>query len=224
MRYKVLLLSVLLALPFCAEAQRLAEKGRSVKDLVPAGWEVKEARGDLNKDSVADLVIIGLPNDEEGLLRRDDGYVFNLNQPVLAIYFGNADGSFTRCREYGRVLLPSPDEYLSITHSPSITPRGAIVLSVKTFASAGGWSNNAYSYTYRYQNGDFYLIGKEEDSAARNTGKGEKVSYNYLTHKCQRLTYNLFDEDKPVERWSKIPAKPLEKLGQWSIPYEEPLR
>ena len=63
------------------------------------------------------------------------------------------------------------------------------------------------------------MIGFDTDSFARNTGEGEKVSYNFLTNKCQRTKYNVFDDKvKPVERWSKFPARPLKRLGDEGLP------
>jgi len=211
----------LLLLPLGVKAQRLADKGFSLEEIVPQGWTSTEATGDLNKDGISDLVVIALPDNEENLIRREDGYVYNLNQPVLAVYFGKAGEGFVCWRQYPKMLLPQPDEFLSYNYSLEITPRGTLIISVEVFASAGGWASSNYSSTYRYQKGDFFLIGQDEDSYARNTGKGEKVSRNYLTHKCQRVKYNVFDEKKkPVESWSKIPAAPLKKLGDVEFPYE----
>ncbi len=217
---KTILLSMLLALSLGSTAQGLAEKGRTCADLVPKGWTCQEERGDLNKDGREDLVVIALSNDEKGLRKRDDGYVYNLNQPVLAIYFGQADGTLSRWKEYPTLLLANPSETLSYIYSLKIAPKGALIIAVDPFASAGTWQQSTYGFTYRYQDGDFYLIGKDEDSYARNSGEGEQSSYNYLTHKCQRVTYNLFEKKKPVERWTKIAAEPLRKLGADRIPYE----
>jgi len=219
MKRQLLLLSLLMMLPLWAVADRLPEKGADAGQLVPEGWHCTEKLGDLNKDGIDDLVIIALPNDEAGLLKVEgDDYVYNLNQPILAIYFGQAGGGFLRWKEYGNVLLPNPDEFLIYNYSSVITERGTLIISAGQEASAGSWSNTSCEFTYRFQNGDFYLIGKEEESAARNTGEGQRLSYNYLTHKCQRTTFNLFDDEKPVEHWSRIPAKPLKKLGEHTIP------
>ncbi len=211
---------MLLALPLGSAAQELAEKGRTAKDIVPEGWTFQEVRGDLNKDQLEDLVVIAVSHDKAGIKTRDDGYEYNLNQPVMAIYFGQQDGSLKRWKEYPSLLLANPSEHLSYTYSLKIAPKGALIIAVEPFASAGTWQQSTYGFTYRYQDGDFYLIGKDEDSYARNSGEGEQSSYNYLTHKCQRITYNLYEDKKPVERWTKIPAEPLHKLGADPIPYE----
>ncbi len=211
---------MLLALPLGSAAQGLAEKGKNVGDIVPEGWTHKEACGDLNKDGLEDLVVMAVSNDEKGLRKRDDGYVYNLNQPVLAIYFGQADGTLSRWKEYPTLLLANASESITYNYSLKVTPKGALIISVEPFASAGTWQQSTYSFTYRYQDGDFYLIGKDEDSYARNSGEGEQSSYNYLTHRSLRTSYNVFEDKKPVEKWTKIAAEPLHRLGADRIPYE----
>ena len=75
-------------------------------------------------------------------------------------------------------------------------------------------SSENCNFSYRYQDGDFYLIGKENRSMSRNTGEMETTSENYLTWRRQMVKENVFDDDKPkTEKWTKLPKKPLEKLG-----------
>ena len=48
-------------------AQTLKQQGVSVKQIVPKGWEHKEAEGDLNKDGIKDLVVLAKPNFKENM-------------------------------------------------------------------------------------------------------------------------------------------------------------
>ena len=97
-----------------------------------------------------------------------------------------------------------------------INDRGVLKVGLEYFASAGSYGSSNISYVYRFQNGDFYLIGEDNKSFMRNTGEAETYSYNYLTHKRQIVRYNMFDDKvKPRETWSNIPKKPLKKLGSF---------
>jgi hypothetical protein len=79
----------------------------------------------------------------------------------------------------------------------------------------GGYGTTQTTCTYRFQNGDFYLIGKDVMEASRNIGNRTVVSENYLTWKRQVVTDNLFDESvEPTERWSNLPRTRLHKLGE----------
>ena len=85
---KKTLLVLLLLAPMLMSAQALKKRGGSVEAVVPEGWTHEEAMGDLNKDGQADLVVVVTPNFEENMKEREDGYVFNMNVPQLAVYFG----------------------------------------------------------------------------------------------------------------------------------------
>jgi len=197
-------------------AQQLQQQGRGVEDLVPKGWEHTEATGDLNKDGIADLVVVATPDFMENTKTRDDGYVYNFNQPLLAVYFGTAEGKMQLWRQYDQVIPARQDEYVSIDASLTVTEKGVLRISLETFASMGGWGTENSNFSYRYQDGDFYLIGKEYHNMSRNTGDMETTSENYLTWRRQVVTENAF-EDSNVPRketWTKLPKKPLEKLGK----------
>ena len=209
---------VMLCLCVGVQAQELQKQGRGVEDLVPKGWEHTEATGDLNKDGIADLVVVATPDFKENTKTRDDGYVYNFNQPLLAVYFGTAEGKMQLWRQYDQVIPARQDEYVSIDASLTVTEKGVLKISLETFASMGGWGTENSNFSYRYQNGDFNLIGKEYQSMSRNTGEMETTSENYLTWRRQVVNENAFDDNIPKkEKWTKLPKKPLEKLGEQSL-------
>jgi hypothetical protein len=197
------------------QAQRLKQLGTGVDDIVPQGWSHYEATGDLNKDGKTDLVVMATPNFKEHMRRRDDGYEYNFNQPVLAVYFATADGKLKQWKQYGDVL-PANDpenENCSWDISFDITERGALNISVQPDCSAGSYSTCIDRYTYRFQNDDFYLIGKEDEEIRRNTGEVTVNSENYLTWKRQVKKSNFSEDTPPTEKWTRLTKKPLEKLG-----------
>ena len=89
---KKILINMMLCL--CAigmNAQTLKQQGNAVEQIVPEGWEHEEEEGDLNKDGIKDLVVLAKPNFKENMKTRDDGYEYNFNPYILAIYFGQAE-------------------------------------------------------------------------------------------------------------------------------------
>ena len=212
---KKMTIIVMTCLSTIVQAQHLLPQGRGVDDLVPAGWEHTEVTGDLNKDGIDDLVVVATPDFKENTKTRDDGYVYNFNQPLLAIYFGTAEGNMQLWRQYDRVIPVRPDEYVSIDASLTITEKGVLRISLETFSSMGGWGSENSKFSYRYQDGDFYLIGKDYQSMSRNTGEMETTSENYLTCRRQVVKENVFDDNvSKTEKWTKLTKKPLEKLGK----------
>lgn len=215
MRTRTLIFALLLSFPITVMGQNnFKSTAYSDDDCYPEGWNHEEARGELNGDGIADLVVWAQPNDSSNMKIRDDGYVYNFNRPVLAIYFGKKSGGYTLWKEYSDILPYQSDEYSFYDTSLKVTERRSFIISVSIFNSAGSYDNPTYSYVFRYQNGDFYKIGEETNSFSRNSGDGEKVSINYLTHRQCVTTYNVFDERvKEKNVWSTIPRKPLILLG-----------
>lgn len=193
-------------------AQALKQQGTSAEQIVPKGWEHSEAEGDLNKDGIKDLVVLAKPNFKENMQTRDDGYEYNFNPYILAIYFGQAEGGFKQWKQYEDMFEPD-SEWSSVDVDIEITERGTLNISPDHFASAGSYGTSQTTYTFRFQNGDFYLIGKECTEMSRSTGEMTTVSENYLTWKRQTIEDNAFEEVKKKETWSKLTKEPLKKLG-----------
>ena len=204
---------------FTYAQQGLRQTGKVIDEIVPAGWEQSHAVGDLNKDGIVDLVIAATPDDMEHIIiRESDGYQYNLNQPILGIYWGQTDGTFTLWKTYDNVLPARPDEYISITITLDITERGVLTIDTETFSSMGSWDTGHTTYLFRFQNSDFYLIGKDENYISRNSGKVTIDSYNYLTYRHQKITYNEFDKNvKRKEKWERLPKAPLKQLGSFEL-------
>jgi len=209
------LVCLILSLCSClgAQAVELKPQGASVDDIVPAGWLHEEVSGDLNKDGITDLVVVATPDYAENMQTRNDGYVFNFNQPILAIYFGTAQGQFKQWKQYDNVIPADEDESCRHEVNLEITSRGALHITMQLWCSMGSYGTTTNSYTYRYQNGDFYLIGTDSEEMSRNTGETTVVSENYLTWKRQVTQSNAFNEEPATEKWSRLKKKPLEKLG-----------
>ena len=192
-------------------AQNRASQDHSLETM--ASWEHTQAKGDLNKDGIDDLVIIATPPFK---MKEEDGEEYT--QPILAIYWGNSDGSFSLFRHYDNVMPVIYGDNIQLEWSVNITPHGVLNIGVSSFASTGSWESWRETNVLRYQEGDFFLIGKEQSSLSRNTGKTVDTSTNYLTRKCHTTTGNEFDQSvTPRTVWSRLPKAGLKRLGTWRL-------
>ena len=206
--------------PIAAQKQKksqLAEEGRTIEEVVPNGWDIQSATGDLNKDGIEDFVLIVRPNDPAHIKTRDDGFEYNFNPLFLAVYFGSPSGVYKRFKVWHDTVSGREDEYTDITNELSITPKGAIDISVSSWSSMGTAATGGSTYRYRFQSGDFYLIGEESSWLNRMTGEGESTSINYLTGQKEITTGNMIEEKDLKTKKVKIKKEPLRLLGSFQM-------
>ena len=206
--------------PIAAQKQKksqLAKEGRTIEEVVPNGWDIQSATGDLNKDGIEDFVLIVRPNDPAHIKTRDDGFEYNFNPLFLAVYFGSPSGVYKRFKVWHDTVSGREDEYTDITKELSITPKGAIDISVSSWSSMGTAATGGSTYRYRFQSGDFYLIGEESSWLNRMTGEGESTSINYLTGQKEITTGNMMEEKDLKTKKVKIKKEPLRLLGSFQM-------
>jgi len=212
-RQSIFMLAMLF--PLISWAQEMKSSGRSAEEIVPAKWSHTEATGDLNKDGIADLAIIVTSYFKEYIEVDENGDTIDNNPSSLYLYKGGPDGSYQLWKVYEGAVPNSPTRFCIIDQSVDITDRGTLIISTSTFLTAGGWGNSDDSYVFRYQQGEFCLIGEEHHEMARNTGEDTTTSINHLTHKKWVSTSNAFDDTvKEKKVWKNIPKAPLRVLGK----------
>jgi hypothetical protein len=214
---KSLSLSLLLIVSVVAMPQSATH---SLKVL--QSWQHTEEKGDLNKDGINDLVIIAVPPEESVATRQSDEGEEDEDfreepQPVLSIFWGTPQGQYRHYKQYDEIL-PRGNNTCSYDREITITDRGSLIFSMSLWCSAGSYGTSTDTFTFRYQNGDFFLIGYETDEFSRNSGERRVFSYNYLTWRKQTVTDNGFDDSVPKkEKWEKIAKKPLKRLGSFGF-------
>jgi hypothetical protein len=176
-------------------------QGRTVAELTPPGWTVAPqgfAAGDLNKDSVEDWAIVfetAVKNKKKEIPR----------ERVLVVAVGSSEGKFTPLLTNDRLILKKerasdkdPFDGVEILNR---------VLQVD-FSGAAGWEWDA-AYKFRWENGDFYLIGSEHHSTQQSDPSNE---YRLITY----YPTSKYEVAKPRKGKQLIPlenSRPL-KLGE----------
>lgn len=187
----------------------------TANDVFPANCDTMGiAWGDLNQDGLKDVVIVAVPRLPEKMQTGDDGSVYNFNSPVMGIYFGTEDGSLALFKEYENTIPGPEDETGYIEFGTEIfSNEGVVSFDIEFFYMTNPRSTK-YTFLYRYQDNDFYLIGADAGEMSPYWDGYEVESYNYITHKKQTIVTDVFDETaEPKETFTTIPDSPLEKLG-----------
>lgn len=139
------------------QAQNFKQTAASARAAFTGEGTPVVAEGDINKDGVKDLVV-AVP-----------GYVDGCN---FAFYFGNGKGGYTLFRDYETDV---DGDKIDI----SVNDKGVVRIEY-------GISAGADIFLFRYENGDFRLIGGKKDR--HKTPEDYDISYNYLTGKMIRTT------------------------------------
>ncbi|MBR0073643.1 MAG: hypothetical protein IJP95_07375 [Bacteroidales bacterium] len=154
-------LAILLALCNGLYSQNFKQSGKTASELyTKKATSTLSAQGDFDKDGIKDLVIFV----EQDYTETGDGNTF-------AFYLGNAQGGYSLFRAY--------NVSLSGNSKITVTDKGVVRIESPTDG------NGSDVFLFRYQDGDFRLIGGKKD---RHHSEHYDESYNFLTGKMIRTS------------------------------------
>lgn len=203
--------------PETADYPNLPKFGKSINDFVPKNWKVfGKASGDLNGDGQTDYVLV-LKATYSKFLNKNESQIFNTNPRILVILFKENNGYRIAKQNNEFVFVPDSPSMSEPFQKVKINNR-VLQLDFELWYSAGSWSASNYSYKFRFQNGNFYLIGIEKTEWIRNSGETETRSYNFLTNKVKIMTGDIQSEEKKIE-WKNFRVIKLKTLDTFKAPF-----
>lgn len=130
---------------------------QNLKDFsVPKGYQkIAEAKGDLDKDGQDETVIIFNTDKKTNLDDRDD---------FLRSFFilKDIDGKLKIWKENNTVLFSSGMGFYPEDNAPPEISIKNFSLSITQIFNTNSRHTQTYKHTFRFQNGDFYLIGSHD--------------------------------------------------------------
>lgn len=207
----ILSLSLLLTLLSTTYAQ--VNPSEKPADFLPKGYVVvEELRGDLTKDDLEDLVYIIQGTDEKLILDDETRGILNHNPRGIVIGI-QREGTYEVALE-NHTCFPSDGEDGEVYYAPDLSFKIAKGNLYVTF-DHGRYGSS--TYTFRYQNIDFELIGYDQSD---NFGPvvAREISINFMTRKklerANTFTKKEGEDETFKETWKTIKIDSLIKLSE----------
>lgn len=221
-----LLLFVLIISKTTLSAQQknpsIPKNASALKLFVPKGWKmILQTTGDLNKDGMADIVMV-IENTDPKNCSINNGLgerKLNLNPRILLVIFKINAHNYQLATTNSGFVPSENDEESTCLADPLMQEggisiqNGSLKISYQYWFSCGSWYMTNKDYTFRFQNQKFELIGYDDSNLHRSSGEKSTTSINFSTKKMSSTTGgNEFNdkEDKPKTVWRTLrPSKPL---------------
>jgi len=182
----------------------------AAKSIVPANWKIKSiADGDLNGDGMADVAIV-IEYNKTVKEHRPNGVVNDGHPRILLILF-KTDRGYQPALQNNTIILRDGEGGMVRDAFDKIFIAKRVLNINYEFVR-----DHSY-YKYRYQQGDFYLIGAT--LTANDGHKIEDHDYNFSTRKAV-FKFDTIDGDQSKTEHKTIKAGRLNSLHEASIPYE----
>lgn len=199
-----------------AHAARIAQ-------FVPQGWTLeKQSRGDLNGDGRADAALLLRDQDPTNVIHHDGlgDNPLNSNPRILTVVFASEDGGYRRVLANHRFIARREDPTLGdpfngVAAGGMQITHGTLRITLGRFFSAGSWSMDNPTFTFRWRDGRLGLTGYDDTTVQRNTGAMDTISINYLTRRVKHSHGNIAN-DKTTVTWTRLPPGPpltIEQVG-----------
>jgi hypothetical protein len=197
----------------------IKSKGQSIADFVPAGWTILDsAFGDLNKDYLDDFAIIVQHNDSVTLVNDRGDTVLTQPRILLLLFKDSAENNFVLAEQSNSFILKHDDPAMDDPYQELAIDKEVLEITFNLFYNIGSWYVTNSVYKFRYQQGQFALIGADNSSFHRATHDFEDYSYNFLTRK-RALTKGNGDKDTKKTSWKNINIQTLKTLRTFNKPF-----
>lgn len=204
----------------------LSQKGIDIDDLIPQNWRlIDSTQGDLNLDGINDIAFVIQDTNKENF-ELYDGYAvdsFDQNPRILAIYFGDQEGSFNKKLQANKFIIIANSPYMDEPFGGlSIDDDGILRISFYFWYSTGSWYTSNHQYKFKYQNNTFELIEYEFFELHRATNESIEYIINFSTREMniKEITYDEETKEEIVmEGWQAFSLKELKSIETLEKPF-----
>jgi len=209
MRQLFLLIAVFFTIALFGQTKQEKE----LSNIVPKGFIISERiNGDLNKDGAADCVLIIKGTDKTKIIKDENSEKVDLNRRGIIILLNKNNHYELATKNYD--CFSSANEDGGVYFAPELS----IDINKGNLLIHFGHGRYGYrSYSFRFQNSDFELIGYDS-SDDNGPIVNREMSVNFLTKKKrikENINQHAVEEGDEVfkDTWEKIQIVKLVKLS-----------
>jgi len=209
MRQLFLLIAVFFTIALFGQTKQEKE----LSNIVPKGFIISERiNGDLNKDGAADCVLIIKGTDKTKIIKDENSEKVDLNRRGIIILLNKNNHYELATKNYD--CFSSANEDGGVYFAPELS----IDINKGNLLIHFGHGRYGYrSYSFRFQNSDFELIGYDSSDDSGPIVNRE-MSVNFLTKKKrikENINQHAVEEGDEVfkDTWEKIQIVKLVKLS-----------
>jgi hypothetical protein len=222
---KISILLIVLFITDIVSAQdilsRIPKSGTTITAFIPGGYDtLGTVAGDLNKDGLSDAVLALASAKEESFDPAKDD-IDSMPPRLLLILFNTGKGYTLAGKSAGALLCKECGGVFGDPFSELVIDKNILII-IHYGGSSWRWGSH---YKFRYQQNDFYLIGRTNYSYW-NVEMCEKLDdFAGTDYKDENLVTGSYEERKIsqegcrllVNKKGKQAIKPLIKLNDFNI-------
>jgi len=196
----------------------ITKTAKNTIEFIPAGWALMDsATGDLNKDGKPDIAIVLQHIDSISIINTEGDTL--ITQPrILIILFQSANKTLYLEEQSNSLIIKHDEPRMEDPYQDITIDKGLLQIDFQIFYNWGGWTVITSSYKFRFQNGEFELIGADYNSFNRASLDFESYSYNFLTGKRK---YTKGSDENSIEKtyWKTLKIGKLKTLKTFKEPF-----
>jgi hypothetical protein len=198
----------------------IKKQGRIVADFVPAGWEIKDSIiGDLNNDKHEDIVVVLQQKKHITISRRKSRNIEKITTKprILLILFQKISTNTLELQERSNTfILSQEDSQMTDPYQSMKIENEKLYFNFTIYYGPSAYSMQ--SYTFRYQNKEFFLIGATSNYFNEATRDMSDYSFNFLAKKWSIIEGNDDTNQKQKKIWHTLNLKNLKTLKTFQEP------
>jgi hypothetical protein len=177
--------------------------------FVPTGWKLVDSNtGELTGDRFDDAVILIQQNNAVKRIKNDDmgQPELDLNPRRLIVLSGTVSGYRLLAASH-KLIPPAGSEETPCLVDPyqgSAIARNTLTVTLTYWLSCGSYGVTNNRFVFRVESERLRLIGFDRMEFTRSTGRGEKVSVNFLTGRKNSTPFAIDDSVREKLRWGRI--------------------